>query len=135
MLKNGDLNFLSEYNGDPKVLDALSTENPDVSVVAAVDLGFRYVGLNDRLPPFDDPAFRRALSAATNRPLIAAAAYNGYAVPALSTISPVLTFWSAPGLKSENEGLEAAKKILEDAGYTIEGGRLHYPEGKSGLTK
>jgi peptide/nickel transport system substrate-binding protein len=26
-------------------------------------------------------------------------------------------------------GLDKAKAILEDAGYSVEGGRLHYPDG------
>ena len=28
-------------------------------------------------------------------------------------------------------GIDLAKKILEDAGYTVKNGRLHYPEGVS----
>ncbi len=130
MLKSGDLNFLSDYNGDPKVLDQMASEDPNITTVAAIDLGFRYIGLNNRRPPFDDAAFRRALSAATNRALIAAAGYNGYAVPATSVISPVLTFWSNPDLKADATGTDAAKKILEDAGYTVVDGRLHYPDGE-----
>jgi peptide/nickel transport system substrate-binding protein len=74
--------------------------------------------------------FRRALSLATNRALMAQAAWNGFAVPANSTISPALPFWHKPGIDDVKPDLAAAKKLLADAGYTLQGGKLCYPDGK-----
>jgi len=135
MLKSGEINFLSEYTGDPKVLEELLASSPDLTMVNTIDLGFRYIGMNERRAPFDDVAFRNALSTAIDRKLIVGAAFKGYAVPANSVISPVLSYWHDPAVDGMVTGLDAARKILEDAGYTIVDGKLHYPDGKSDTVK
>lgn len=127
MLKSGELNFIGEFPGDPQVLVDAATENPDLAAVSTVDIGFRYIGFNNRRAPFDDPAFRVALSQAVNRQLIAKAAYRGYAVPSNSVVSPALEFWHDPSVEDFATGTDLAKQTLEDAGYTLEGGKLHYP--------
>jgi peptide/nickel transport system substrate-binding protein len=129
MLPRGEINFLTDYRGDPKLLTDLAKQNPNIEVVSTIDMGFRFVAPNQRRPPFNDPAFRRALSYATNRQLMAAAAWNGFAVPANSMISPALKFWSKPGIDDLKVDMSAAKKLLEDAGYALVGGKLHYPGG------
>jgi peptide/nickel transport system substrate-binding protein len=129
MLGRGEINFLSDYRGDPKILSDLAKENPKIEVVSTIDMGFRFVAPNQRRPPFNDPKFRRALSAATNRQLMAAAAWNGYAVPANSFISPALKFWSKPGIDDLKVDMNGARKMLSDAGYVLIGNKLHYPEG------
>jgi peptide/nickel transport system substrate-binding protein len=129
MLPKGEINFLSDYRGDPKLLADLAKSNPNIEVVSTTDMGFRFLAPNQRRPPFNDPAFRRALSIATNRQLMAAAAWNGYAVPANSIISPALKFWSKPGIDDVKVNMDEAKQILKDAGYVLVGGKLHYPEG------
>lgn len=129
MLRSGELNFLSDYTGDPQVL-LQTAEGSPIEVVSSTDIGFRFVGFNERRPPFDDAAFRRALSLAVNRNLIAQAAYSGFAVPANSPVSVALPFWNNPEVNTPETGTELAKRILEEAGYTVgRGGRLHYPEG------
>lgn len=130
MLPRGEINFLSDYRGDPKLLTDLAAKNPNVRVVSTVDMGFRFAAPNGRRPPFDDPAFRRALSMTANRPMMAQAAWNGFAVPANSTISPALPFWHKPGIDDVKPDLAGARKLLADAGYQLVGGKLHYPEGK-----
>lgn len=129
MLPKGEINFLTDYRGDPKLLTDLAKQNPNIEVVSTIDMGFRFVAPNQRRPPFNDPAFRRALSSATNRQLMAAAAWNSFAVPANSIISPALKFWSKPGIDDLKVNMSAAKKLLEDAGYVLVGGKLHYPGG------
>ena len=129
MLPKGEINFLTDYRGDPKLLTDLAKQNPNIEVVSTIDMGFRFVAPNQRRPPFNDPAFRRALSYATNRQLMAVAAWNGFAVPANSMISPALKFWSKPGIDDLKVDMSAAKKLLEDAGYVLVGGKLHYPGG------
>jgi len=129
MLPKGEINFLTDYRGDPKLLTDLAKQNPNIEVVSTIDMGFRFVAPNQRRPPFNDPAFRRALSSATNRQLMAAAAWNSFAVPANSIISPALKFWSKPGIDDLKVDMFAAKKLLEDAGYVLVGGKLHYPGG------
>jgi peptide/nickel transport system substrate-binding protein len=129
MLGRGEINFLSDYRGDPKILSDFAKQNPKIEMVSTIDMGFRFLAPNQRRPPFNDPKFRRALSAATNRQLMAAAAWNGYAVPANSFISPALKFWSKPGIDDLKVDVSGAKKMLSDAGYVLIGNKLHYPEG------
>jgi peptide/nickel transport system substrate-binding protein len=130
MLKRGEINFLGMFNGDPEVLMKFSKENPDITVRSEVDIGFEYVAFNHRRPPFDDLAFRRALSLAIDRRLMVSAAWQDYAVPANSHVSPVLSYWHDPSVDNLKTGLADAKKILQDAGYRVVGGKLYYPVGK-----
>ena len=93
MLRTGELNFLAIFTGDPRVLAQLPKQAPQIKVVTETDLGFQFLAFNNRRPPFDDPAFRRALSTAISRPLLVQAAYNGFAEPAGSAVSTALPFW------------------------------------------
>jgi peptide/nickel transport system substrate-binding protein len=129
MLRSGELNFLSNYGGDPQVLLDLAESNP-IEVVSSADIGFQYIAFNHRRPPFDDVAFRRALSLTIDRDFIARAAWKGFGVTANSPISVALAYWTNPDIQELETGLEIAKQILEEAGYTLDNrARLHYPEG------
>lgn len=132
MLRAAELNFLSDYTGDPALLIEAAEADGDLNVVESVDIGFQFLAFNLRRPPFDDAAFRRALSAAINRELIRNAAYNGFAINANSVVSPALSFWHKAGIQEElPTGMDLAKSILDEAGYVVEDGKLHYPEGKT----
>ncbi|WP_309084898.1 ABC transporter substrate-binding protein [Chelativorans sp.] len=128
MLRSGEINFLAEFGGDPQVLIDAAAQDGDLEVVSTVEMGFRYIAFNNRRPPFNDPAFRRALSAAVDRRLIVKAAFRGFAEPSNSIVSPALSFWHNEAVvKNFETGGEVAAKILEEAGYTLDGDRLHYP--------
>lgn len=132
MLRSGEINFLSDFSGDPSVILAAAEADGDLEVVSTVDIGFRYIAFNHRRPPFDDPAFRNALSAAVNRDLIVNAAFRGFAVKSNSVVSPALAFWhNAAVVEGMETGLEHAQAILEEAGYELVDGKLHYPDGVS----
>lgn len=128
MLRSGEINFMGEFTGDPQVLIDAAKKDGDLEVVSTVDMGFRYIAFNERRPPFNDPAFRRALSEAVDRQLIVKAAYKSFAVGSNSIVSPALEFWHdksvVDGFKT---GQAVAAKTLKDAGYTLEGGKLRYP--------
>lgn len=128
MLRSGEINFLADFAGDPQVLLKAAEQDGDLEVVSSVEMGFRYVAFNNRRPPFNDPAFRRALSAAVDRQLIVKAAFRGFAEPSNSIVSPALGFWHNEAVvKNFNAGSKIATKLLEDAGYKLDSGRLHYP--------
>lgn len=131
MLRKGEINFLTDYTGDPKVLAKVAEEDGDLDIVATTDIGFRYLAFNNRRPPFDDAAFRNALSMAINRKLIVGAAFKGFAVPSNSVVSPALGFWHNEATDGIKTGTDIAKKLLAEAGYQLEGDRLTYPEGKT----
>jgi peptide/nickel transport system substrate-binding protein len=128
MLRSGELNFLAAYPGDPEVLVQAAAGSP-IEVVASTDIGFRFIAFNHRRPPFDDAAFRRALSLAINRDLIVQAAYNDFATPANSPVSVALGFWNNPAVANFETSLDLARQTLADAGYALVDGRLHYPDG------
>ena len=130
-LKSGEINFLTDYTGDPELLTQLAKANKNVTVSDSLDIGFRFIAYNERRAPFNDVVFRRALSAVMDREALAADAYGGAAVPANSWISPALSFWADPGIDKRVPGgnVEAAKKMLKDAGYVVINGQLHYPSG------
>jgi len=130
MLKRGEINFLGMFGGDADVLVKFAKENPDITIRTEVDIGFEYVAFNHRRPPFDDVAFRRALSLAIDRRLMVSAAWQDYAIPANSHVSPVLSYWHDPSVDNLKTGLAEAKKILQDAGFRLVGGKLYYPVGK-----
>ena len=128
MLRSGEINFMGEFSGDPQVLIDAAAQDGDLEVVSTVDMGFRYVAFNERRPPFNDPAFRNALSRAVDRRLIVKAAFRGFAEPSNSVVSPALGFWHDDAVvNGMTTGQDVAKKILEEAGYTLDGGKLHYP--------
>jgi peptide/nickel transport system substrate-binding protein len=131
MLNRGEINFLADYTGDAELVQQLVRRNRNIVMNEAVDVGFQFLAWNHRRPPFNDPAFRRALSAVVNRELMANAAWNGFAEPANSHVSPALPFWHRDGIvgMAPAGGVEAAQRILQEAGYRVINGRLHYPAG------
>ena len=130
-LKSGEINFLADYTGDPQLLQDLAKSSPDIAVSEALDMGFKFIAYNERRPPFQDVAFREALSALIDRTLLAEDAWGGEAVPANSWVSPALGVWHDKGIVERVPGgnLAAAQAILAKAGYVVVDGKLHYPAG------
>ncbi len=136
-LKSGEINFLADYTGDPELLTDLAKSSPNIVVSEALDLGFKFIAFNERRPPFDNTAFRRALSGVIDRKLLAEDAWGGAAEPANSWISPALTFWHDKGIAERvpDDSIGAAQKALKDAGFILVDGHLHYPAGIKETTK
>ena len=136
-LKSGEINFLSDYTGDPQLLKDLAKSSPDMEVSEALDIGFKFIAYNERRPPFDNLAFRQAASAVIDRKLLAEDAWGGAAEPANSWISPALGVWHDKGIVDRVPGgsLAAAQKILKDAGFVLVGNVLHYPQGQKETTE
>jgi peptide/nickel transport system substrate-binding protein len=131
-LRSGEINFLADYTGDPALLAALAKSSPNIIASEALDMGFKFIAYNLRRPPFDSKAFRQAASALIDRNAIAEDAWGGAAVPANSWVSPALAFWHDTGIEKRVPALgnvEAARKILKDAGFVVVNGQLHYPAG------
>ena len=129
MLKNGEINFLSEYRGDHDTLVQVAKESGTVAIKSGVTIGVEYMGFNLKRKPFNDPVFRRAMSLAVDRELLAQAAWKDQAVPTNSIVSTVLDYWHNPAVEKGMYDVEKAKQLLKDAGYSWVQGRLHYPDG------
>ena len=130
-LRNGELNFLSAYGGDPQILDRLAKENPSITVVSTMDIGMRFLAFNLRRPPFDDLAVRQALNMAANKKAIRSVVFKGYATIADSYVSPALEFWHNSEVPKFEYNVKAARDALAKAGYEWDAdGRLLYPKGK-----
>jgi peptide/nickel transport system substrate-binding protein len=136
MILNVEINFLTTYTGDASLLAQKLKANPHLTMISSVDLGFKFVAANHRRAPFSDRAFRRAIAAIMDRQLIVDAVWKGFAVPGDSIISPALKFWKNTNLNYPTGGQEAARKMLEEAGYEWDKkGRLMYPEGQKETLK
>lgn len=129
MMRSGELNLLAEYQGDPDVLEALGKSTPAVKVTEETDIGMEYLAFNNRRPPFNNPAFRAALSAAIDRDQIINAAWGGFAVRSVSHVSPALPFWYASGVPAPRTGVAVAREMLAAAGFVTVQNRLHYAAG------
>ena len=89
---------------------------------SAPELGIFYLGFNEERPPFkDNPALRRALSLAIDRPLLVEKVVGGGAVPAYGWIPPgiqgypkVVPPWAS---LPEAERLAQARAAYAEAGY------------------
>lgn len=77
--------------------------------------------INASAPPFDDVRVRHAFSLAVNRRALIQAVQQGHATPQWGPISAsVLGYWS--GVEQEGDGfdLDAAKRLLDEADYTLD---------------
>lgn len=129
MLRSGEINFLSEYRGDPEALKQVADKSGNIGIKKGIEIGVQYAGFNLNRKPLKDRAFRRALSLAVNRDLLVAAAWKGDAVKTNSIVSKVLAYWHNSKVDENDFDLEKARKTLADAGYSWTNGKLYHPEG------
>jgi len=105
-----------------RVLDPANPLHQELMVVPLLDTF--YVGLNTRLPPFDDPKVRQAFALSLNRKAIVAVLLKGQAEMAQGILPPGM-----PGYNPELEGVpydpERAREILARSRY---GGAKTLPE-------
>lgn len=102
---------------------------------AAAGLGIDTMFVNTTTKPFNDLAFRKAIDMVIDRTKHQAIAREG-GVPLLSSITGLPTpggdafILPAYQGKSYAVDVDGAKKVLADAGYTLDGGTLVDPDGE-----
>lgn len=108
----------------------LAAQNNHLDFLEIPSHGSMLIWLNNQKAPFTDPAFRKALRVATAKQRAAIEGWLGFAVPAGEGPVPVqLGMWHNSELPQVPFDVDAARKILEDAGYGWDGqGRLHFPK-------
>lgn len=90
---------------------------------------------NLRQPPFDNVKVRQALFMATDRKQIAADAYHGLAIPETNVIPAQFSELTDPSVdysKAFPFDLQAAGKLLDEAGYPLKDGKRFSIELTSG---
>lgn len=87
---------------------------------------------NTRVKPFDNKAFREALTLAIPKASIIDEVLQGAGTEAVSLISPVNKLWHSTDIKGYEYNLQEAIDLLEEAGYEWDDkGKLYYPTGNS----
>ena len=116
----GEINFLSDYTGDPELLNqTIASASDMLKLVSTTQVGFRFLAPNHRRQPMNDPAFRLAISMAVGKDQIVANIYKGFAqVGGLrglrrhsSSGAPDLDDYAA-------SDIEGARSVLQAAGYS-----------------
>ncbi len=98
--------------------------NPQIRVLKQAGLNCRYFQLNTRKAPFDDPAFRRAVSMAFDREALVKAVLFGEGVAATSGLIPPSLAYAYGGAKP--------LCIFDPAKAKAELARSKYPNGAEG---
>lgn len=100
--------------------DGFSVTTDGYAMINPVSL----IEFNTTTPPFDNPAIRKAISMALDRSFLIENIWFGYGKPATSALS---SNFAATGLYKDpmpnyvaNADVEAAKKILDDAGISAD---------------
>jgi peptide/nickel transport system substrate-binding protein len=95
----------------------------------AANAQYRDVEFNLTRPFLSDHRVREALARALNRDDIRDVAEQGLATPAYSFIAPANTKWLNPNVEKFDYDMDAAKSLLQQAGYTLQNGNLVGSDG------
>jgi peptide/nickel transport system substrate-binding protein len=101
-----------------------------VETVNQPTVGYTALACQINKKPIGDVALRRAMAHVIDTEQLVNTVTDGLSVPGESTmIAPMNEFWHNPDRAYEyREGVERARQVLEDAGYTWENGNLMYPD-------
>jgi len=112
-------------------MDDLAGQYDSLEFIEVPSHATLFVWVNNEKAPFNDRAFRIALRTASNKNRVMIEGWQGFAIPASEGPVPrVLGQWYNPDLEQIQFDVEAARQILEDAGYGWSSdGQLHMPPG------
>jgi peptide/nickel transport system substrate-binding protein len=129
--RRGDLHIISALDADQ--FEALARERADWARDAGPALENEFVWFNMApsapLPDhkkawFASRNFRRAISHAIRRDDLCRVVYHGHAAPGVGPFPPANQFWFNRKLKPHAFDLALARRLLSEAGFRLEGGRL-----------
>ena len=120
----------------PNVAQVYNARDPETYVSWWPPNNNNILYLNTAKAPFDDPAFRKAVAMAIDKDDVAAKAYAGTTVgPAHPTgiIPAQRAEWLSADLQESGYGFDpdAARTMLEEAGYSFQGDTLLYASGEA----
>lgn len=133
---SGQADVSLEFSIPLAVQKDLAEQNPNLKQVVVPTLTNYNVFLNTKKAPFDNLAFRKALYAATDRQRVVDEAMLGFGqVAGASDVPVVLKEWYDTSLPKPTFDLDAARSILQKAGFGWDSqGRLHAPVGSGDST-
>jgi peptide/nickel transport system substrate-binding protein len=135
--KRGELHLIN--NIEPEVFNRLAGQSPSLVYDAGPSLESEMMWFNQNpnapVPDykkawFRSKNFRRAISAAINRPDICRIVYFGHAQPAVGPISPANKFWFRAQLKPHPFDAKEALDRLRQEGFQLVNGTLRDRGGR-----
>ncbi len=116
MYENGELDVTPVGLADiERVLDKNNPLNKELTVVAPTLTTF-FIGLNSKIPPFDDPKVRQAFSHAIDKQTISDVIFRKSRVPAKGILPPTMPGYN-PNLQGLDFNPEKAKQLLAESKY------------------
>lgn len=113
-LKRGEI----DMSGIPGKDIAAIQQLPWLDFYTYSRLNYSYIGLNLQRKPLNHPLVRQAMTMAINKQTIIDSVLRGYGEPAYIPSSPLS--WAYPplsGINTHSYNPDAARRLLEDAGY------------------
>jgi len=115
LLRSGRVDLAA--NIPPPAATALATRPlPGLEVIRNRSLMVLLLGMDTRVPPFDDIRLRRALALAVDRPALVTELRHGYASPANQLVPPAV-FGFIPDLPEFPYEPAGARRLLVEAGH------------------
>jgi peptide/nickel transport system substrate-binding protein len=100
--------------------------NPKLALKqVSAGLSVCYLSMNNDAPPFDDARVRRAVALAIDKPRLVRSAYEGLATPIATLLPPGME--GHLKIEDRRRDVEAAKRLLAEAGAAGAKVRLQYP--------
>ena len=100
--------------------------NPDLVMLewTPANGSYRTIEFNLERPFLSDRRVREALARSINRQDVIQMAENGLGTPQFSFVNPVNTRWYNPNVEKYDVDMARAQSLLQEAGYTLDGGVL-----------
>lgn len=128
-LQSGEIDFVLNSLGLQRGLLDKVSDDPNLSIVSNSPNGFRYLSFNNRRRPMNDCAFRQAVAALIDKEFVANTVLQRVAFPSYTYVPSGNGFWYFDDVPKIGAGLDRSQRIqlaiaiLEQAGYTWEGGQ------------
>lgn len=125
--RNGQIDIFSDMNS--RDFKALKRKSQSYKFYETTPMNFYYIALNNRDKYLKDKALRKALSLCFNAEEFIRVHMDSLGTPVQGPIHPSSPYFLNP--KPEDVlNFEKAKKVLTDAGYSMESRKLWTPEGE-----
>jgi len=117
-IQRGEIEEMSDITR-VKDIEVLS-KDPNINMTFNLQTHYCYIAFNLRRVTTDDVNFRKAAAHLIPREQIANELFGGVVVtPMLYEVPPSFGKWHNPNVKTYPYNVEQAKKVLEEAGYTL----------------